>query len=339
MKLRPEALVKYVFDRFSSSDPDVILQAGIGVDAAVIRVCDETLVAVHPDPISGAVKHLGTLSVVIPANDVAMTGAYPKFFTTVLLLPESLNEGLVDTITRSMREALSRYEASMVGGHTEFTDSVSRPVAITTAFGLVRQDRLVRVDRVREGDLIIMSKYAGVEGTAVLSSDFRDVLSARGVDEESLDKGDEFITSVSVVEEATLLSREGLVNAMHDPTEGGILGGLAEMAYASNKLIKVYLDKIPVHQVTAEVTKALKIDPLRMLSSGALLASIPREKVEDAVSLLEKHGIRASVIGEALSRDPGAPLLEVVEEGVIKDLIYTPYVEDEVIKLWRLAPR
>ncbi|MEM2005550.1 MAG: AIR synthase family protein [Zestosphaera sp.] len=335
MKLKPEALRRYVIDKFSAADPDVVMQAGVGVDAAAVKACGETLIAVHPDPISGAVRHLGTLSIVIPANDVAMVGAYPRFFTSVLLLPEGSGEDLVDEITSSMVRALSRYGASMVGGHTEFTDSVTRPVVVTTAFGILKAGSLVRIDGVREGDVIVMSKYAGIEGTAVLASDFRQVLKHRGVGEEVLVKGEEMINDVSVVEEANLLSTEALVNAMHDPTEGGILGGLAEMAYASGKLIRAYADRIPVSPVTVRVAEALGIDPLRMLSSGALLASIPRERAEDAVDLLEGIGVKASVIGEVLPGGRGAPLLELVR-GSSREFIYDPYIEDEVMKLWTL---
>lgn len=336
MKLRPESLRKHVLDKFKSHDPSVILQADIGIDAAAVKACDEVLVGVHPDPISGAIKHLGTLSIVIPANDVAMIGAYPKFFTSVILLPEGSSEDLVDTITDSMKKALDRYGALMVGGHTEFTDGVKRPMTITTAFGILKLSNLVDVRNIKEGDLIIVSKYAGIEGTAVLSSDFRETLMARGVSEKILNEGEEMINLISVVEEATLLSREGLVSGMHDPTEGGLLGGLAEMAYSSGKLIKVYADKIPIHEATMKVTEALGIDPLRILSSGALLASVPRERVEEALSLLKKNNIEASVIGEVLSRrDREGPLLEVLR-GDSREYFYDPYVEDEVMKLWSM---
>ncbi|MGC8975817.1 MAG: AIR synthase related protein, partial [Thermoprotei archaeon] len=178
MKLKPENLKKFVLDKFKSCDPLVVLQAGVGVDAAAFKACDEVLVGVHPDPISGALKHLGTLSIVIPANDISMIGAYPKFFTTVILLPEGTSEEVVNAITDSMRKALDRYGASIVGGHTEFTDSVRRPITITTAFGILKLSNLIDVRNIREGDLIIMSKYAGIEGTVVLSSDFRETLMA-----------------------------------------------------------------------------------------------------------------------------------------------------------------
>jgi hydrogenase maturation factor len=335
MKLKPESLKKYVLSKFESCDPSIVLQAGVGVDAAAIEVCDDVLVGVHPDPISGAIKHLGTLSIVIPANDVAMIGAYPRFFTSVILLPEDAGEELVDVITSSMRRALSRYGALMVGGHTEFTDSVKRPITITTAFGILKTSSLVDVRNVKEGDLIIMSKYAGIEGTAILSSDFREVLIDRGVSEETLEEGEKMIELISVVEEATLLSREGLVNGMHDPTEGGLLGGLAEMAYASGKLIRVYADKIPLHEVTLEITEALGLDPLRILSSGALIASVPRERVEEAIDLLKKNNIEASVIGEVLPRRGEGPILEILR-GHAKEYVYEPYVEDEVMRLWAL---
>ncbi len=333
VKLAPEILNKYVLSKFVSSDPNVLVGAEIGEDAAVVKTSDEVVV-IHPDPISGAVKFLGYLAIKIPANDVAVSGAYPKYFTTVLLLPKKTGVDELNLITSSMKEAIDELRASLIGGHTEYTDSVSRPIAITTAFGFTKSRRVITSKGAKEGDVVIMTKSAGIEGTAVIASDFRELLKAKGVDDETIEEGVKMIKYVSVVEEAMTLSDLEVVTSMHDPTEGGVLCGLAEIAYASKTSLIVHLDKIKVLPTTSKLSSALGLDPLKMLSSGALIATVPRKYVDIALDALLKKGIEAYVIGEVVKGGPDKPLVTLMSGGKFKEALWKPHVEDEVIKLW-----
>ncbi|PUA33512.1 MAG: hypothetical protein B7O98_03590 [Zestosphaera tikiterensis] len=333
VKLAPEILSKYVLSKFVSNDPNVLIGAEVGEDAAVVKTSDDVVV-IHPDPISGAVKFLGYLAIKIPANDVAVSGAYPKYFTTVLLLPEKTSVDELNVITSSMKEALEELKASLVGGHTEYTDSVSRPIAITTAFGFTKRGKVITSKGAKEDDVVIMTKSAGIEGTAVIASDFRELLKARGIDDETIEEGVKMIKHVSVVEEATILSDLGVVTSMHDPTEGGVLCGLAEVAYASKTSLIIHLDKIKIHPTTLKLSSVLGVNPLKMLSSGALIATVPKSYVDLALDTLSRKGIDAYVIGEVVKGGSDRPLVTLMSGGKFKEALWEPHVEDEVIKLW-----
>ncbi len=335
-KLPPEELVKYVLSKFTPSNPRVLVGALFGEDASVIELSQDEVLVVHPDPISGAVKYLGFLSVHIPANDVAVTGVRPSFLTMVIQLPEGTSYEVLNEITDQVREASRSLGIDVVGGHTEFVSGIDRPLITSTVFGIGRKDRVVRTSGARVGDYVVMTKWAGIEGTSVLATDFSSRLLDAGVSRKVIEEASKFIELVSVVKEALLLSERRLANSMHDPTEGGIVAGVAEVAYASGVTVEVDIDSVPVNPVTREVCGALGVDPLKMLSSGSLLATVPEGNLEEALRILRSEGIEAEVIGRVVERS-GETLVKLFKEGRLIKELAEPYVEDEVIKLWEVG--
>ncbi len=332
MKLPPHVMQRYVFSRVGARDPSVVIGPSVGEDAAVIDLGDGRVLVVHSDAITGAVETLGWLAVHIVCNDVAVTGARPRWFLVSLLLPENCSEELIDAITKQIDEASRELGIMVVGGHTELTPGIGRPIAGTTAMGIATADRIVRTGGAEVGDLVLMTKTAGIEGTAILCTDFADVLRARGVSEDVIRRGREMLRSVSVVREALLLAERKLVTSMHDPTEGGILGGLTEIAYASGKTIVVWEESVPIARETEEVTKALGLDPLKLISSGALLATVPRDVVDEALSSLKSAGIEVAVIGEVREKSDSLVVLHRRNGKVEK--LRDVYVRDELLRLW-----
>jgi len=322
-----------ILEALKPTDPAVIIGPEVGEDAAVIDLGDNLALVTHPDPISGALEFLGYLAVHVPANDVAVTGARPKYFMSVILIPEGTSPGVAGRIVNDMKEALQEIGGHAVGGHTEITDAVTHPIVITTAMGLARKESIVRTSGAKPGDVIIMTKTAGIEGTAVLASDFKDELLRKGVPWRAVKEGEALIRQVSVVKEALTLAKYGLANSMHDPTEGGVVGGLTEIAYASNTSIIVDEAKIPLNPVTKLLASAMRVDPLKMLSSGALLASIPEDKVSDALRVIrEEAGVDAVIVGKVVER--GDYLLRLIHaDGSVEDF-ESPHVTDEIMKLW-----
>lgn len=327
VKLHPDLLRKYVFSRVGHRDPSVVVGPAYGEDSAIIDVGPQYLVA-HIDPITGAVENIGWLAVHIACNDVAVRGAEPRWLMPTILLPESYGEQEVDAITKQIDQAAREVGAMVVGGHTEFTPGIDRPFISMAAMGLTEDRRYVLTSGAEVGDAVLMTKTAGTEGTSILAEDFSEDLLKRGVKEELLKRGAEFIKRISVVREALLLAKMG-ANSMHDPTEGGVLGGLAEIAYASNKLIEVWEEKIPIAEETKIFCKALDIDPLKLISSGVLIATLPHRKAADAVNALRAIGVEASVIG--VVKEGSGLLLNRVSGGVE---VVGEYVGDELMRLW-----
>lgn len=331
-KLPPDLLEKLVISRTGAEDPSVIIGPRIGEDAAIIDIGDNKVLVVHSDPITGAIENLGWLSVHVACNDIAVRGARPRWLLPVLFLPEGSGGELVDRITSQIDEAAKEIGASIVGGHSEYTHGLSRPLISMTALGITRKDRYISTSGARDNDVVIMTKAGALEGTSILSTDFRSLLLDLGLPEGVIRRGQAFIKMVSVVREALYLAETGYVTSMHDPTEGGILGGLAEVAYASGKTIEVWEDKIPFEEETILITRALGVDPLRLISSGALIATVRPDKVEELLKALSARGIRAAVIGR-VSAYTGHYVILHRNNGE-KEQIDDVYVSDEIYKVW-----
>lgn len=334
-KLPLNLMLKYVYPRIGHADPSVIVGPSVGEDAAIIDLGDDRVLVVHNDAITGAVKSLGWLAVHIVSNDIAVRGARPRWFLMSLFLPKDDFELAVDEIMSQVDRAAKELGVMVIGGHTEVTSGIDRPIIGTTAMGLARRDEYVTTSGARVGDHIIVTKGVGIEGTAIICTDFADHLKKRGVDESIISSGAKFLNMVSVVKEAIVLAENKLATAMHDPTEAGLLGGLAELAYASKKTIEAREDSIPMFRETAIVTSALNVDPLRLISSGALVAAIPPDKVSRALKVLSDEGVEARVIGRVKEFDGN--LVEVRRLDGRIEIIREAYFPDEIFRLWERA--
>jgi len=330
-KLPPKLLQKYVFSRIGVRDLDVLVGPSIGEDSAVIKFGDKYLV-LHVDPITGAVESIGWLSVHISCNDISVSGARPRWLLPVLYIPEDSDENFIDMLTKQIDEAAKEIGAMIIGGHTEFTPGLKRPMISMTAVGIVDREKLVRTGGANIGDKVLMTKYAGLEGTTILASDFYRELIKAGIDEDMIKSGKKLIKNISVVEEALLLAENKYASSMHDPTEGGLIGGLTEIAYASKKTIEVWEDKIPVLDITMEFSKALDIDYLKLISSGVLIATVPDEYLDDAVSILRNKNIEVSVIGVVKEYTGDLLILNRKDGG--SENYRDVYVLDELMRLW-----
>ncbi|RLE70483.1 MAG: hydrogenase assembly protein HupF [Thermoprotei archaeon] len=327
-KLSPDLLEKYIFNRIGRLDSKVILGPRYGEDAAIINLDNKYLV-MHTDPITGAVKNIGWLAVNIVSNDIAVRGVKPRWILLVILLPMNFPEKDIDAITRQIDKAAREIGAMIIGGHTEFTVDIERPIISATAIGVTSNKNIVKTCGVKDGDYILMTKGAGLEGTSILATDFEEKLREKGVSEKIILNAKNFINEISVVREALILSE--YANSMHDPTEGGILNGLAEMAYASNIGIDIWIDKILIREETKIICRKLDIDPLRLISSGVLLASIPPNNLEKSRNVLDRERIPYSIIGRA----GGKRCLRIYRDGELIKTLYDRYYTDELEKIWR----
>lgn len=306
-KLDPELLKQVVFGCLGSPDPRVIVGPKIGEDAAVINFKDRALV-VHSDPITGAIENIGWLAVNICANDIATRGVRPLWILVVMLLPQNVSSTQLKQITSQIDEAAKELGIAVIGGHSEFTLGIKRPILVATAIGEAEKGRFVSSSGAKVGDRILVTKGAAIEGTAILSTELAELLETK-VDRAVLRRARKFVRMISVVEDALTATEVGGVHAMHDATEGGIAGGLQEIAWASNIGVVAHEEKIPIYEETRAVCNALNIDPLKTISSGALIISAHPEKAEEIVAALKKKGIQASVIGKTVDKREGSYIL------------------------------
>ena len=329
-KLEPNRLQQLVFSCLGAANSRVIVGPKIGEDAAVIDFGDRVLV-VHSDPITGAIENIGRLAINVSTNDIATRGIRPQWILIVMLLPQNFDLDQLKKITEELDKAAKEIDVAIIGGHTEVTSSVSRPIIVATAIGEAENKRFVRTSGAEIGDRIIVTKGAAIEGTAILSTEMDRFLHLK-VDESLIQSAKKFIRMTSVLEDALTAMEIGGVHAMHDATEGGVAGALQEVAWASNIGVIAHEKEIPLYKETEAICKALNIDPLKTISSGALAILCHPNKAEKIVDILRRKGIQASIIGEALEKEKGCYIVR--RNGSRLDLS-TPVKEE----LWRILER
>jgi hydrogenase maturation factor len=329
-KIPTEVLVRNVFRYKGAKDPAVILGSSVGEDAALVSLGKDVLV-LTTDPVTGTASDIGWLAVHINANDVACRGAKPRWFLCDLLLPEGSNASLVDAIMKRIDSSARGLGVAVVGGHTEVTPGLKRPIVIGYMVGIVSKRRMVTSHGARAGDRIIMTKSVGIEGTTVLAADFAHRLRPK-IGARPLKRVKSFGGLISVVRDALIAVEAGGVRAMHDPTEGGLLQGVWELAEASKVGLVIYESRISIRPETRQVCSAARVDPLRLMSSGCLLIAADRRKSGRILRKLRKHGIPANVIGAVTRPSEGRKLVRI--NGAVKEI--QPSERDELYKVIEL---
>ena len=297
-KIPIDILESVVFKNLGIRRREVVLGPSAGIDGAVINVGNKSLV-VSTDPITGAIELIGWLAVNINANDIATFGVEPAFLLSCILLPENADMKTVETISGQMGKAAKELGIAIVGGHCEVTPGLANPIVVGCTIGMTEKGNYVTAAGAKQGDKIILTKTAGIEGTAVLASDKENQLK-KVVSATTLRNAKRFYDQISIVKDAITAFKTGAVHAMHDPTEGGVAGGIHEMADASHLGFRVHKKKIPVRPETTEICNFFEIDPLQLTASGSLLIAVERDFADRVVGILSEEGITAEVIGEFL---------------------------------------
>jgi hydrogenase expression/formation protein HypE len=306
-KVPNKVLEEVVFRNLGAERDDVVLSPSVGEDAAIVQAGNE-LLAVSSDPITGAEEWLGWLAVHVSANDVATRGVQPRWFNSIILLPKNSTAELVEKLCTQMDKAACQLDVAIVGGHCEVTPGIERPIVSGCAIGVAEKGKYVTCGGARIGDSIILTKGTGIEGTAILASDRRTEL-LQVFDEKFLNQAENFFEKISVVKDALTAFRIGGVSAMHDPTEGGVAGGLHELADAANIGFNVHEENILVPEETRKICAHFDVDPLQLISSGSLLIVAEESKTDEIISSLSKNGVKSSIIGEVTEPSLGRNLV------------------------------
>ena len=291
-KLDNDELERLVLNKFKRTRPESFCAPGIGQDCASLDLAGD-LAILSCDPITSAgITHLGRLTVHVSCNDAAAAGAEPVGLLVTLLAPPDAVADEIGRIADDLAAAAQVAGVDILGGHTEVTDSVTR--FVTCASVIARAPKEGGMSGIRPGDDLVMSKWAGLEGTSIIAGDYAELLS--GLPGELIPQALALSDQLSVVPESRIALKNG-ATAMHDVTEGGILGAAWEMAYVGNCGIRLNVNQIPILPVTRAFCDALALDPLRLISSGSMLVSCADG--DALVSALSDAGIPAACIGRA----------------------------------------
>lgn len=304
----PAWLLKKVLPR-SAADPNVLVGPGLGRDAAALAVGDRVVVAKN-DPITFASEGAAWHLVEVNANDVACMGAKPAWFMATALLPEGGPDDLPLRIFDQIVNAATALDIELVGGHTEVTLGLDRPIVVGAMLGEAARADIVTGDGIVPGDAVVLIGSAGIEGTALLAREAAGALTAAGVSDGHISRAAGFLRDpgISIVAAARNLCATAAPRYMHDPTEGGVATALHEMAAVAGMTIRIDHAAIPVRAETRLLCDALALDPLGLLASGALLAVIPAHRAREVVS--GDNPSMSRVIGTVVAGPPGVILLD-----------------------------
>lgn len=324
-KLDSDMLERAVIDKIKFRRPEVLVRAGVGEDCAVIDFGEYECV-MSTDPITAAVSEIGKLAIHISCNDIASNGIEPVGIMLAVLLPVGTTEKDIGIIMGQAAEAAEACGVEIIGGHTEVTPAVNKPVIVSTAVGRGKRWQSASAENMKVGDYIIMTKSAGLEGTGIIAVDFEEEL-LKILTVEEIEAAKKLLNDVSVVEEGKVAGKIG-TNGMHDVTEGGILGAIWEMCSISGLGAEVWGDEIPVADVTKKICRYYGIDYLRLISSGSMIIMAGADKKDEIMKNLKDSGVEVHIIGRIVEEEKG---LFVTENGITEPI--DPPRPDELYKV------
>ncbi len=349
----PADLLADLLAKLPIRHPQLLLGPAVGEDAAVIDFApgSDRLLVAKSDPITFATDEIGYYAVNVCANDLAVTGATPRFYLPTLLLPVgSADVALVRHIFAQIGDACAKLNLVVAGGHSEVTASVNQPVIAGTMLGEVARDGYLASRGCHPGDAILLAGQIPIEGASIIAREKRVELLARGWAATDVDKAASFLhdPGISILVPAQIASQSGLVTSMHDPTEGGIATGLYELAVAAGVGMEINLDAIPISPLAAKLCATYGLDPLGTIASGALLATCAIDDAEYIIELWAQAGWSGTVIGRMNSHhnqdaelvngqmtNPTTGRIQAIT--ALRAGQRTPFptfAADEIIKLW-----
>ncbi|MBT4074523.1 MAG: hydrogenase expression protein [Chloroflexi bacterium] len=325
----PGELLGRLLSKIQRDDPRVVVGPGVGEDAAFLDFGDTLLVA-KSDPVTFATDLAGWYTVQVNANDVACCGAIPKWFLGTALLPVGTTPDEVELIFDQIAEACDALGITMIGGHTEMTLDLPRPIISGTMLGEVEKGKEVMTAGARPGDRVILTKGIAIEGTSLLAREMRPQLKRAGVSASVLDRAADYLyePGISVVPEARAAHAASGVTSMHDPTEGGLATALSEVSAASNTGMLINRDNVPILPEAAELCDALSVDPWGLIASGALLITAAPDSAAGVIDAVTGTGSPAVDIGEVRPAEDG---LKLVSGG--QELPFPIFERDEIARV------
>ena len=329
----PPAMLEEMIGQMPARHPRLLFGPRLGMDCAVLESAAGLLV-LKSDPVTFATDAIGWYVVQVNANDIATSGAEPRWFMLTALLPEeTTTPELVQDIAHQVGEACRALGVTVIGGHTEITQGLTRPILIGTMLGETKRRHLVTAQGAQPGDRLLLTKGVPIEATAILARELPERLSDLLTPDE-LRQAQDFLykPGISVLDDAHIAARIGRVTAMHDPTEGGLAGALWELADASQRTLVFDPSAVPIPDLARKVCDAFGLDPLAAIASGALLLTVQREDVSAVCKGLEKEGIPCAEIGDVKE---GPPQVWINDDGQ-RRLLERP-LRDEIARLFEEA--
>ncbi len=295
----------FILKRLGKPDKSIIVPPLTGVDAGVIDIGNNQVLIVAEDPIFQVPKQspemFGWYTVHIGASDVAVLGVKPKYLTYTLLMPPNTSTQNFEIIVDSIHRAAVELDLSIVGGHTGYYPVGASPlIGGITVFAIADKDNYVTPAGAQPNDVVILTKGPAIEATALLAGLYEPEM-RKYYPGRLIDKAKSLSRQITVVQDALTAMETGGVTAMHDATEGGVLGGLFEVANASKVGMELDETLIIYPEEVQMVCDFLHIDPLTAISEGSLIITAASKSAQKIIKQLNAVGIQSSIIGNVVN--------------------------------------
>ncbi|HQC54359.1 MAG TPA: AIR synthase-related protein [Clostridia bacterium] len=295
-KLTSDELKYSVLDVVKRRRKEVVCSAALGEDCASFK--SDKLLLISTDPITGTTVDIGSLSIKVASNDIYAAGGEPLLATVTIIAPPFESVESIKQIMIEAEKEAAKHNLEIVGGHTEFSDAVNRIVVSVTVVGLTNNH--IKATAPEIGDKILVTKSIGLEGSVILAEEHYNKLHLSPAEKAELSS---YSDNISIAKEAKLLSTLP-VSSMHDITEGGVLGAVAEVCEGAHLGAKIYIDLIPVTKLTKKICDELDINPYGLISSGSLLITTKQPNLVQ--SKLKELNVDSKVVGEIVEGKPEA---------------------------------
>jgi hydrogenase expression/formation protein HypE len=299
----PNDLLESFLDRFDFKDPSLLIHPGIGEDTAAIDINDDEVLVLKTDPITFTTNETGRYAVIINANDIATSGAVPRWMLTTLLFPRNSTPSQIGYVIQEIEAMCLQYGITLCGGHTEITDAVTRPVISGMMAGTVKKSALIKKNQIKTGDYVLLTKGIALEGTAIIANEFQEHLKKLGLSESLIENCKGFLNQISILKEAEIAAKSGMVTAMHDVTEGGLATALTELGIAGNHKLFIDMAKIMIFPETIKICDLLHINPMGLIGSGSLIICCKPQAKKQLLEEINAANIAVACIGKVM--EPG----------------------------------
>jgi hydrogenase expression/formation protein HypE len=296
----PNRWLSHFFQHKKNRDPSIIVAPGVGDDTAAVDVGGEDILVLKSDPITFSTDDMGYYAVLINANDLATSGATPRWFMATLLFPVGWSAAQILNVLGQLEQVCDRWQITLCGGHTELTDAVTRPVICGMLTGTVAPEKLIKKTNIRSGDRVFITKTVGLEGGAIIASTHRQQLLAAGLTTREIDHLHRFDELLSILPEARVAAQNPAVSAMHDVTEGGVATALEELCVSGGCRMQIHMEKIPIHPLVQKMARKMRLNPLGLIGSGALIICCRPGRCADLLAQMAMADLPIAEIGTVI---------------------------------------
>lgn len=322
---------QFIKRRLGASRQEVLAGPQFGVDVSLIDLPQGNALVLASDPLS-LIPALGLeesawLSVHLLANDIATTGFAPQFGQFVLNLPADFPKEDFERYWDYIHRFSQEIGLAITGGHTGFIAGQHSTIAGGGTFAAIVAKEAIRLSKnAQVGDSLLVTKSAALSSVAILARSFPNTVKNKAGNEVFQLAADSFY-QISSLKDALVAVGSGQaiddISAMHDVTEGGILGAIYELVTASGLGARIYNEKLPVHSVQREVSRIFDLDPRYIVGAGSMIIAARADKTASVMERLRKENIPCVEVGRIGEKEKG---LKLIDNGNASDLIY--YAED-----------